>query len=105
MLAAFFTLKQQIKAQQEGFADGGYHAGGYRVVGERGVEMEYTGPSTIISNSDTRKSLGTDELIAEVKKLREETNENTFAVADSQKQMLNFLRQWDGNGLPSDRGY
>lgn len=28
MLAAFFTLKQQIKAQQEGFADGGYTGDG-----------------------------------------------------------------------------
>lgn len=40
------------------FADGGTHKGGFRLVGERGPELEYTGPSRIFSNEDTRNMLG-----------------------------------------------
>ncbi|NYT81451.1 tape measure protein [Alcaligenaceae bacterium] len=36
-----------------GFADGGFHAGGLRFVGERGLELEATGPSRVYSNSQT----------------------------------------------------
>ena len=39
------------------FANGGTHKGGLRVVGERGPELEFTGPSTILSNSDSKKYL------------------------------------------------
>lgn len=40
-----------------GFARGGRHAGGLRVVGEDGPELEYTGPSTIIPTDLTRQIL------------------------------------------------
>jgi hypothetical protein len=40
------------------FAEGGRHLGGIRLVGERGPEVEVTGPSTIYSNSDLRRALG-----------------------------------------------
>jgi tape measure domain-containing protein len=39
------------------FADGGIHGGGWRVVGERGPELEYTPPSRIFSNTDTNSIL------------------------------------------------
>lgn len=35
------------------FASGGIHKGGLRVVGERGPELEFTGPSRIFSNPET----------------------------------------------------
>lgn len=41
----------------EGFAAGGQHRGGLRVVGENGPELEFTGPSTILSNQNSRKWL------------------------------------------------
>lgn len=37
-----------------GFASGGTHKGGLRIVGERGPELEYTGPSTILPADLTR---------------------------------------------------
>lgn len=37
-----------------GHAAGGIHQGGLRLVGERGPELEYTGPSQIFSNSDSK---------------------------------------------------
>ena len=40
------------------FADGGSHDGGLRLVGERGPEIEATGPSRIYSNSQTKDLLG-----------------------------------------------
>ncbi len=36
-----------------GFATGGIHSGGWRMVGERGRELEYTPPSRIFNNTDT----------------------------------------------------
>ncbi|WP_444462211.1 phage tail tip lysozyme [Rhodobacter capsulatus] len=40
-----------------GFAGGGNHAGGLRIVGEDGPELEYTGPSTIVPADLTRRIL------------------------------------------------
>ena len=39
------------------FAEGGDHPGGWRMVGERGPELEYTPPSRIFSNKQTRSML------------------------------------------------
>lgn len=53
------------------FADGGFHAGGLRIVGERGPELEFTGPSRIASNNDLREALsGNKEVVAELRLLR-----------------------------------
>jgi tape measure domain-containing protein len=38
-----------------GFASGGQHPGGWRIVGENGPELEYTGKSQIFSNDNTSK--------------------------------------------------
>lgn len=38
-----------------GFAAGGYHSGGWRWVGENGPELEFTGPSRILSSNDSMK--------------------------------------------------
>jgi hypothetical protein len=40
-----------------GFADGGYHSGGLRIVGERGPELELTGLSRIFNATQTRDIL------------------------------------------------
>lgn len=40
------------------FANGGDHSGGWRVVGERGPELEATGPSRIFNAQQTRDILG-----------------------------------------------
>jgi hypothetical protein len=41
-----------------GFAAGGSHRGGWRIVGERGPELEATGPSRIFNARDTAAILG-----------------------------------------------
>lgn len=42
-----------------GFAGGGDHRGGLRIVGERGPELEFTGPSRILDAQMTRSVLST----------------------------------------------
>lgn len=54
------------------FADGGLHAGGLRIVGERGPELEATGPARIVSTQDLGGLLRGDVLAAGVKVLAEE---------------------------------
>lgn len=58
------------------FATGGDFSGGLRVVGERGPELEATGPSRIFNASQTRSILGgggnNAELVTEIKALRAE---------------------------------
>lgn len=78
------------------FAAGGDHGGGWRMVGENGPEVEYTPPSHIYSNSQSKSLVDNSELIAEMKAemkaLRDEIkllrastergNENTQRSAD-----------------------
>lgn len=98
----YATRAEYLRAVR-GFADGGYHAGGYRFVGEKGIELEYTGPSRINSTTDTRKSLGTDELIAEVRKLREKQEQSDFSNTALAQKVYKLLDRWEGAGLPATR--
>jgi phage-related minor tail protein len=58
------------------FAAGGTHTGGLRLVGERGPELEVTGPARYLSAADTMAALqgggSNAALVAEVRALREE---------------------------------
>lgn len=55
-----------------GFAAGGDHVGGLRIVGENGPELEATGPARIFNASQTKSMIGggNAELVAEVRALR-----------------------------------
>jgi phage-related minor tail protein len=55
-----------------GFASGGMHTGGARIVGENGPELEVTGPSRIYNASQTASMFDNSELIVELQALREE---------------------------------
>ena len=63
-----------------GFATGGDHGGGWRIVGEQGPELEATGAARIFNSSQTgdimnrlmQPSSGSDALVAEVRALRAE---------------------------------
>ena len=56
-----------------GFANGGMHSGGIRLVGERGPELEATGPARYYSASQTQSMLG-GGVVDEIKGLREEVS-------------------------------
>jgi hypothetical protein len=95
----------QFKAP--GFASGGDFAGGLRIVGEDGPELEVTGPARIFSASDTRNILSGDgdnsALIAEIRILRQSLESGQFAVAKNTGRAAKMLERWDGDGMPETR--
>jgi len=87
-----------------GFANGGAHAGGLRIVGERGPEIEATGPSRVMNNKDLMSALGNNErLINEVRQLRQDIQRGNFAIAKNTQKTARQLERWDVDGLPGER--
>lgn len=66
-----------------GFASGGSHSGGWRIVGERGPELEYTGPSRVYSNSQSTSMLAgaNAELLAELRAVKAELASIKITIA------------------------
>jgi hypothetical protein len=92
------------------FADGGYFEGGYRVVGEQGPEIEYTGPSQIISNDKSKFLLNYKELLQEVNALRSDLNAANFQLVKNTNKNLKITERWDAmferwdiDGIPEER--
>ncbi len=82
------------------FAGGGMHAGGLRVVGERGWELEATGPARIWNQQQLGQALGggNAELIAEMRALREEVAQLkaiNAATADNTSGLPQMVEQFD----------
>ncbi len=75
-----------------GYASGGYHPGGIRVVGERGPELEFTGPSRIFSNQQSKALVDNTELIAEIKALRAEVEELKKSNSEINKTLKTVTR-------------
>lgn len=86
-----------------GFASGGSHSGGWRVVGENGPELEYTGPSQIVSNGDSKSLLSLDEVIAELRALRDDMRTGHVAISQATSKVARLQAQWDVDGLPGVR--
>ena len=88
----------------QGFATGGVHSGGWRVVGEDGAEIENTGPSRIYNHSD---SLFDDSnIVAELQALRIELSylrTEAKATASNTKKAANLYDKWDADGMPAVR--
>ena len=68
---------EATRSKIPGFANGGDFSGGVRVVGERGPELEFTGPSRIASHEQLMRRLssppdGNAALVAEIRALRTE---------------------------------
>lgn len=76
----FESSDEAKKKRIPGFAGGGLHSGGWRIVGENGPELEATGPARIFNTSDTANMMrrlaspeqGNEVLVAEIRALREE---------------------------------
>ncbi len=90
----------------EGFAAGGWHAGGLRIVGEAGPELEATGPARIWSADQTARMLsgGFDQaaLLAELRALRAEVVDlraEARATAGHAAAMSRLHKRWEDDGL------
>lgn len=94
-----------------GFARGGDFAGGWRVVGERGPELEATGPARIFSAQQTQAMLGGmgagsgfDALVDELRAVRGELSTMRGQIASLQSdsaqmgaQLASYARQTASN--------
>jgi len=88
-----------------GYAGGGDFGGGWRIVGEGGPELEYTGPSHIYSNSQSKNILNFTELAAEIKAMRNEMRAGNIAIAKNTRKAAIVLDKMDGIGMPAARGW
>lgn len=94
-----------------GFASGGLHSGGLRLVGENGPELEVTGPSRIYNASQTAAMLGGGgDAAAEVRALRtaihtdlQSIAKHTMNTAKRLDTVERMVEDWDINGLPKER--
>jgi len=105
---AVINMDNKTRGQQ--FAMGGMFGGGVRMVGERGPELEATGPSRIFSTKQTAELFRNPELVAEVKNLREEvaglrSEQRQLQASNSKyvKRNYDINRKWDTEGLPATR--
>jgi len=85
------------------FAEGGTFNGGWRLVGEEGPELEYTGKSQILSNTQSKNLMDTSALEAEIRKLREDINAAQYQIAKNTGESTKLLNRWDGDGIPEER--
>ena len=94
---------ERIRAQY-GFAAGGLHDGGVRMVGENGPEIEVAGPARYYSAGQTAAMLGGGAEVAnEVRQLREENQAQARAMVQLQSRVTRLLERWDGDGMPETR--
>lgn len=83
-----------------GFASGGDFGGGMRLVGERGPEIEITGPSRIMSNQAISRMMDVTGVISEVRALRDDLRVGHIAIAQNTGKSARILDRWNGNGAP-----
>lgn len=93
-----------------GFAAGGMHSGGARIVGENGPELEVTGPSRIYSKQDTSNMFRDPDLASAVQGLRNEVSgmrseqlQLQVEISKNTKRVYDVERKWDIDGLPPVR--
>ena len=101
-------LDSNTRADQ--FALGGYHSGGIRMVGERGPEIEATGPSRVFSANQAKRMMQNPDLVEAVKSMKQEISElrneqRQLGINNNKytKRTYDLYRQWDTEGLPAER--
>lgn len=109
------SLQTALSNGLPAFAAGGTFQGGARLVGEKGPEVEVTGPSRIYSFDQVMKMAGggadgRDALVTEVRALREEVarlrednNAQQRAIATHTSKFSAITARWDIDGLPPTR--
>ncbi|MFP3344601.1 hypothetical protein R0J87_19180, partial [Halomonas sp. SIMBA_159] len=85
------------------FARGGAHQGGARIVGERGWEIESTGPSRIHSHAESVAMLDNRPLAKGVEDLTRHVVAQGQVVRMLVDRIASHLDGWDEVGLPGDR--
>ena len=94
-------LLEEIKARSKvapKFASGGFHSGGWAMVGEQGPELAYMPPAHIYSNRDTKQLLAGNQA-AQI----EQMGSVLRALVKQQARTAKILERWDGDGMPTER--
>lgn len=112
------SAEYKNKGKIPGYAAGGDHTGGWRIVGENGPELEATGPARIFNASQTRDLMArlgspvdnSAALAEEVRQLRTQNDVQQkaldralLAVAKYSKQTADLLDRWEKIGSPKER--
>jgi hypothetical protein len=101
-----FAANAQNILNAPGFADGGMHSGGLRIVGERGPELEATGSSKIMSNSELMSSLGGNQKLAsEMQAMHSDMMQGLNVIAKNTNKGSRQLERWDLTGLPAAKEF
>ena len=101
------NLSRQLGDSVPAFANGGVHSGGVRLVGEKGPELEVTGPSRIFNAEDTRKMLSPDtsDLRREISQMRTDLYRGLVQIAKNTRKSAETLNKFDYDGMPDNRGF
>lgn len=87
-----------------GFATGGTHSGGWRIVGENGPELEYTGPSRIFSNSESARMLsGSDNNTRQLEAELRDVKNILVQILKYGVRTSDTLEEWSDLGMPEQR--
>ncbi|MDK3017628.1 hypothetical protein [Pseudodonghicola flavimaris] len=102
---AIRALRAQIRGLGgvPAFANGGAHLGGWRVVGERGWELEHTGPSRVVSHSDAMAQLDNRPVVLAVQRLAQQSAVQGQRLELLMKKMAQITESWDFDGMPEVR--
>jgi hypothetical protein len=123
---SYGTIEQGLKESNEykaeakvpGYAAGGDHGGGWRIVGENGPELEATGAARIFNASQTRDLMSrfnnpsdnSGALAAEVGRLRRDNEAKDqaleralAAIAKNTMVTADLLERWETIGPPKER--
>lgn len=95
----FFGMDRKILP----YANGGFHSGGLRIVGENGPELEATGPSRIYNSNQLSNAFGGNATAAEVRAMRDELRLAMYQIAKNTGKSYDLMNRWDGDGLPPER--
>lgn len=102
-----FKLSEKDKGDAPGFAAGGMHSGGWRIVGEDGPELEATGPAMIYNATQTatilRGGSGGQEVAAELRQLRAENRAQAESIVRLNARLVRIFERWNYDGLPEQR--
>lgn len=88
-------------------AVGGYTSPGMVLVGEEGPELvNFRSPGMVYTSAQTQNLLGGSggqEIIGELRSLREDQRAQSKALVALQSRMTRIIERWEGDGMPSTR--
>lgn len=98
-------LRQQVRDMGgiPAFARGGLHMGGARLVGERGWEIENTGPSRIHSHAESVAMLDNRLVVKSVQDLARQVGAQGQTLSMMVRKIAQYMEDWDEVGQPEVR--